>query len=315
MDDPSTCAAPYAKHPQLGFTMNKRTVSTMKITRRVSIAATIIAGACLNGCAYQPVVPASTASIKPEATTAPDVVATVNGVAIARNNVNDALRATGQPDSPSLREKVVHGLIVRELIRQAAEAENLGETHEVRTAQQTARIDAENRLFVSRHANPGNVSDDTVRAAYAAMVASLGTVSYKPRVLVLPNDEAAQKVLAQLERGEPFDRIAAKSGIARDGALPPVSLHEPLTEGQTQGLPLDVAKALVKLQPGEYTHAAIPMGNARVLVKLDGTIPTKVPAYSEVSDSIRQSLQKRANEAAFVSLVNKLQKSAVITHR
>jgi len=280
------------------------------------IATTIIASLFLHGCAYRPVAPTRTTSMMPEAAIVPDVVATVNGIVIARNNVDEALRATGQPDSPPLREKIVHGLIVRELIRQAAEAENLGETLEVHTAERTARIDAENRMFVNRYAKPVNISDDTVRASYAAMVASLNP---KLRVLVLPNDESAQRALAQLARGEPFDKLTTEMGIAQkrfdDGALPWISLREPLTEEQTQGLLLDVVKALIKLKPGEYTKAAIPAGNARVLVKLDGTTPPKVPAYTEVSDSIRQSLQKRANEAAFDSLVDKLEKSAIITRR
>ncbi|WP_212085281.1 peptidylprolyl isomerase [Burkholderia ambifaria] len=250
---------------------------------------------------------------------APDAVATVNGVAIARTEVDDLVRAAGQADTPARREVVLRGLIGRELIRQAAEAEKLGDTSEARAAADKARTDTENRLYIERHMTAGIVTDEALRARYAAMVASLGTVSYKPRVIALQSNDAVQAALARLERGESFARVASTASVAPGksdgGALPWMSLKSPVTDGQTHGLPVEMARAVVALHPGEYTKAPVSVGNELVLVKLDATQPTSVPAYDQVRDTLRASMQAQAQGDAFDALVESLARHATITRR
>ncbi|VWB17084.1 peptidylprolyl isomerase [Burkholderia latens] len=284
-----------------------------------AIAAAVMTSFLFAGCAHAPAADPAQQLVRPAPTSVPGAVATVNGVAIMRTEVDDLLRTSAQPDSLAQRETIVRGLIARELIRQAAESEKLGDASEVRAAEGKARVDIENRLYVSRHLQPTVVTDEEVRQRYDAVVASLGPVSYKPRVIVLPDEQAAQRALARLARHESFDKVAATASVAPNkaegGALQWMSLKTPVTDGQTQGLPIEVARALVKLRPGQYTRTAVPVGSNRVLVKLDATRPTTVPPYAQVQDSLRKSMQAKRQDDAFGALVDSLAQKAVITRQ
>lgn len=300
--------------------MKKDIHSTKGIKRRHAVATAVVAGLVLSGCANQ-----NTPADKPVAASTPvnaspvDAFATVNGVPLTRAQVSETLRASGLPDSAAQRAEIEHGLVVRELIRQAADAEKIGDAPEVRAAASKARIDTENRLYIATHAKARPVTEEQVRARYDEIVASLGPMSYKPRLIVLPSETAVQAALARLARHERFDSIATKESLApskaNGGALPWVSLKTPVTEGNTQGLPVEVARALVQLHPGDYTRSAIAVGQVRMLVKLDGKVQTAVPRYEQVRGELIQSLQSRAQTDAFNAMVDSLAKKAVITSR
>ncbi|KIP17306.1 PPIC-type PPIASE domain protein [Burkholderia sp. MSHR3999] len=286
--------------------------STKGIELRHSVAA-IATAFVLAGCAHQ-AASVPSALVSPVAHVIPaDAVAAVNGVPIDRTQVDALSRDGGQ------RDVIERGLIARELIRQAAEAEKLGDSAEVLAATNKARVDTENRLYIARHAVPRVVTEEQVRARYDAIAASLGPVSYKPRVIVLPNDAAAQAVLGRLASHESFESLASKESIdssrTNGGALSWVTFKTPITEGHTQNLPLEVARALVKLRPGEYTRTPLAVGQARVLVKLDAKRPTTVPSYEQTRDELHRSLQNQAQEDAFSALVDSLAKQATIVRR
>ncbi|KVD40530.1 hypothetical protein WI84_07895 [Burkholderia ubonensis] len=293
-----------------------------------TVAAVVaLAGLALAGCAHQTapapkaasVAATAPSSVAPAPIMSANTVATVNGVPIERAQENALLQQSGQPVSPAQRATIEQGLIVRELIRQAAEAEKLGNADEVRAAAEKARVDAENRLYVARHAVPRMVTDEQVRARYDAIAATLGPVTYKPRVIVLPSDAAARAVLAKLAHRESFNAIASRESIAPSkadgGALPWVTFKTPVSDRQTQGLPVEVARELTRLRPGEYSKKAVAVGQTRVVVKLDAAHPTLAPTYEQARGALRQSLQEQAREDAFNALVSSLEKRAVIMHR
>jgi parvulin-like peptidyl-prolyl isomerase len=285
----------------------------------IAVAMAIVGASLITGCAHEPKSDTPASIVNAQNGAVPGAIATVNGVAITSSQVDEQLRRGNQADSPAQREAIVRGLIVRELIRQAAESENLGEATEVRAVAERSRVDAENQLYVARHLQVAAVTDDEVRQRYDAAVSTLGPISYKPRVIVLPDDRAAQDALTRLARGEAFDKLAATSSIAPNkvdgGALPWVSLKTPVIDGQTQGLPLGIASAIAKLRPGQYTRTPVALGKNFALVKLDATQPTSVPPFAQVRDSLKQSMQAQAQERAFGSLVDSLAKKAVITRR
>lgn len=59
-------------------------------------------------------------------------VATVNGTPITQTDVDTLLRASGQPDSPQIRQAIKNQLITRVLVQQAAEKANYADKPESR---------------------------------------------------------------------------------------------------------------------------------------------------------------------------------------
>ncbi|EML1597066.1 peptidyl-prolyl cis-trans isomerase [Burkholderia cenocepacia] len=246
-----------------------------------------------------------------------ETVATVNGTPITQADVDTLLRASGQPDSPQIRQAIKNQLITRVLVQQAAEKANYADKPEVKAAMQQAKGTAEVQLYLRDHVKPEPVTDEQVKARYDELVAALGKNEYKPRVIVVKDPVAAATVLSELKAGKSFDGLARQYSLApsRDtgGELPWVSFNTPAAEGKTAGLPLPVAQALEKLTVGATTKDSIPVDGVRAIVKLDAKRPTQVPGFETAKPTLQQQLQAIAAEKASAQMIGNLLKDAKIT--
>ena len=169
-----------------------------------------------------------------------------------------------------------------------------------------AKANAETQLYLKDSIHLEPVTDAQVRARYNAIVASLGKEEYKPRIIAVVDNATANAVLAKLKTGSAFDALAHQYSIAptraAGGELPWVSFKTPLTEGNTQGLPLLVAETSTQLQAGGVTPSAIAIGQGanalRVIVKLDAKRLAQVPTFDQATVTIRQQLQALALKKA-----------------
>lgn len=247
-------------------------------------------------------------------------VAVVNGVSISQSDLDAAVKAARQPDTPQTRQAIKQALITRELFRQNAEKAGYDSKPEVKQIVQATKVNAETQLWLKDNLHPEVVTDAQVKARYDEIVASLGKDEYKPRLIVVPDAMTAAAVLSELKAGKAFDVLARQYSVASSkangGEMPWVSFNTPATEGKTNGLPLPVAQALAKLPVGGVTPEPVAVtednSTARVIVKLDARRPTKVPAYEQAQGTIRQQLQALSIEKASAQFVGGLVKAAKI---
>ncbi|AMU19152.1 peptidylprolyl isomerase [Burkholderia cenocepacia] len=247
-------------------------------------------------------------------------VATVNGTPVTKAEVDAVIQASRQPDTPQFRQAIKNQLIARVLIQQAADKASYGSKPEVQAAMQLAKSTAETQLFVRDNVKPEPVSDAQVKARYDEIVASLGKEEIKPRIIVTKDVTTAATVLAGLKAGQSFDALAQQYSqaptAAAGGELPWVSFKTPVTDGNTQGLPLSVAQAITQLPVGGVTPQSIALGNdangPRAIVKVDAKRPTQVPSFDAAKATIQQQLQALALEKATANFVGGLMKNASI---
>ena len=247
-------------------------------------------------------------------------VAMVNGTPITQAEVDAVLQASRQPDTPQFRQAIKNQLIARVLIQQAADKASYGSKPEVQAAMQLAKSTAETQLFVRDNVKPEPVSDAQVKARYDEIVASLGKEEIKPRIIVTKDAATAATVMAGLKAGQSFDALARQYSqaptAAAGGELPWVSFKTPVTDGNTQGLPLSVAQAITQLPAGGVTPQSIALGNdsnsPRAIVKVDARRPTQVPSFDIAKATIQQQLQALALEKATANFVGGLMKNATI---
>lgn len=245
------------------------------------------------------------------------VIAKINGVGISESQLARAVKESGLPDSPQLRQTMKAQLISRELFRQAAVRNKAYEKRpEVKQAMQEAHDLAVSRLYLRDAIKPAPVGEERIKAQYDAIIASLGDKEYKPRIIQLADDATAQTVLAQLKGGADFAQLAQQysqaPNKARGGALDWISFKLPLEEGKTQNLPLPLAQAIVQLPEGGVSAAPVAWNNARYLVKLDQVRPTQVPKYDDVKAALRQMQEAQELERATAALVVELVRNAKI---
>ncbi|CAM2191703.1 Peptidyl-prolyl cis-trans isomerase [Paraburkholderia kururiensis] len=285
-----------------------------RISLRITAAAVLMFAAGIAAPAM-----AQTASA-PAATLPVGTVAAVNGIAIPQSQLDEAVRIAAQvahqPDTPQLRQALKQQLIARELFRQNAEKAGYGSKPEVQQAMEAAKTNAETQLYLKDSIHAAPVTDEQVKARYDQIVASLGKEEYKPRVIAVPDAMTAATVLSELKSGKPFDVLAQQYSVApskaNGGELPWVSFKTPVTEGKTQGLPLPVAQAITQLPVGGVTPDSIPVGNVRLIVKLDAKRPTQIPAFDAVKETIRKQLEALALEKAAADFTAGLLKGATV---
>src|SRR5690606_25959688 len=151
--------------------------------------------------------------------------AVVNGKPIPKARVDEfveALAAQGRQDSPQLRELVREELIAREIFVQEAEKAGLAKSSEVQRQLETTRQDILIRALIRDHLEKNPVKDEDIKAEYEKLrkEASASGKEYKARHILVDEEDAAKKIIADLDKGERFEALAEQSkdpGSASNG--------------------------------------------------------------------------------------------------
>lgn len=235
---------------------------------------------------------------------APAYVAKVNGVAISTGTFSRTLaeaRATGQADTPELRRIVTQRLIAEELFWQEAQKLKLDKSPEATAAADQARRQSAIRQYVLRAAKPAEPSEADVKQRYEQIVANLGPREYRISLIQTPDEPALREAAKRVAEGGDFaaeaKRVSKAPSAARGGELDWVSFPVPPAAGHTNGLPVDIAQAIVNLSPGQVS-APIRIEGSWAVVRLDAQRPTLIPPFEQVSATVRQAARVQAADTA-----------------
>jgi parvulin-like peptidyl-prolyl isomerase len=244
------------------------------------------------------------------------VVARVNGISIQQSDLDAAVRASGQPDTPALRASLKNQLIARELFRQAAQKQHYDARADVEAIVEQAKTAAMMQAYLRDVVKPAPVSDADVKARYDSIVASLGENEYKASAIAVKDEATAKSVLDQLKKGGDFAQLAKQyskgPNAAQGGALNWVSFKTPIVAGQTQNWPQPLAEALVKLPQGAVSSAPVQVGDAYWILRADQVRKTQVPTFDQSKDALRKELEQVSLAKATAQVVTELVKTAHI---
>jgi peptidyl-prolyl cis-trans isomerase C len=237
-------------------------------------------------------------------------VATVNGTAIPDSQFNQLLSGAlnqGQKDTPELRNAIKDELINRELLAQAATKEGLDKTPEAKQAWAQIRQNFLIDLYVIDYSKKHPITDDQIKAQYDKDVAQLKAAGASQQLQVslitVASQAEAKAVIAQLKKGESFEKVAREKSIDTSkvqggvvGWVLPVQLTP------------EIGAAVSKLNKGGVT-APIQGPSGWNVVKLDDKRPFKVPTFAEAQNQLRQQLLQQQR----IELINKLRSEAKIS--
>ncbi|CAA9888880.1 Peptidylprolyl isomerase [Candidatus Methylobacter favarea] len=220
-----------------------------------------------------------------------DAVAVVNGQYISKSALAElekdiAERSHGQTFP---KEKLVEELVQRELLVQDALQKNLDKSPEV-----IAQLDVARRSILSQaalqdflKANP--VTDTDVKAEYESKVASEKGTEYKARHILVKTEAEAKKIIAQLNKGADFAKLANKYSLdAKEsqnggdlGWFVSTQMVAPFSE------------ALVKLEKGQYTKTPVKTQFGwHIILKEDSRVQTP-PPLEAVKEQLMPYLQRQ----------------------
>jgi peptidyl-prolyl cis-trans isomerase C len=221
-------------------------------------------------------------------------VATVNGTAIPESRVDEMVKqVTSQPngpkDSPELRQKIKEELINREILVQQANKLGLAKSPEVKSQLDMARQAILIRALVADFVKKNPISDAAIKAEYDRIKKEAGDKEYHVRHILVPTEEEAKGIIAELKKGASFEALAKKDskdpGSASNGGdldwATPTAFVKPFSD------------AMVNLKKGQMTETPVKTQFGYHVIKVDDTREAKIPEMDTVKKQIVEGLEQK----------------------
>jgi peptidyl-prolyl cis-trans isomerase C len=194
--------------------------------------------------------------------------------------------AQGQPDTPELRTAVRDELNTRELLVREAKKQGLDKSPALKTemdlTQQTVLV----RAYMADYLKAHPVSDDVLRKEYDNIKGQIGDKEYKVRHILVDKEDEAKEIIASLQKGEKFEKLAERSkdtGSKGNGGdldwNAPANFVKPF------------ADAMVALPKGKFTTTPVKSQFGWHVIEVDDVRDAKVPTFEEVKPQLAQRMQ------------------------
>ncbi len=253
--------------------------------------------------------PTPSSKLSEPAPTAENTVAIVNGKPISRALLQSVMselaqRAGGQ-NIPE--DKVIDGLITRELLRQEAEKQNLAKDPAVAAKIENATRDALIQADVENFRKNAPISDEDIKKEYDTRVAAMKGTEYKARHILLDSEQAAKDALAKLQKGAKFEDLAKKlskdSSNAKNGGE--------LGWFSPQRMVPEFSKAVESLKDGEITKEPVKTQFGWHIIQREESREQTPPPFDAVKDQFRnvlvgQKLQQHVEELKAAAKIERL---------
>jgi peptidyl-prolyl cis-trans isomerase C len=240
-----------------------------------------------------------------------EFIASVNGAPISKGllelNLKNAV-SQGQKDSPELRQTLKDELINRELIAQAAVKEGLEKSidlaDQIAQLKQTLLLQA----FLENHFKKEPITDAKLREEYERQKKLMGdnstAIQYKVSQIILPTESEALGIIARLQKGESFTKLAKEVSIDNASREQGGSVGWILP----QQILRPIADVMVNLNKGAITNAPIQVQGGWVIIKVEDKRTMRVPSFDEAKNQVRQALVQQY----LVETVKRLRETAKI---
>jgi len=226
-------------------------------------------------------------------------VATVDGKSISRALLDAYLADQGiQEPSPEQRGQALQNLIRLQSVVNYAERINFTDKPGVQARLELAGKRRLFDLYTRHYAEQNPIDNSDLRSAYNKRVQAAGGQQYKLRIVVYPDEQAAQAAMLSLRQGESFASLVAR---ARGNGYP---VRQPEWI-DLSGFPKDYTEILRQLESGD--HAPVPMQgpDGWMVIRVEDSRPFQPPSFEDVRDGIRRNLEQQRVEAWIRTLANK----------
>jgi peptidyl-prolyl cis-trans isomerase C len=205
--------------------------------------------------------------------------------------------AQGQPDSPEVRNAIRDELNTRELLVREAKKKGLDKDPDIKAQMDLTAQTALVRAYVSDWMKQNPINDASLRKEYDAIRGQIGDKEYKVRHILVEKEDEAKEIIAALQKGESFEKLAERSkdpgSKANGGDLDwnaPANFVKPFSD------------AMVKLEKGKFTTQPVQTQFGWHVIRLDDVRQAKVPSFDEVKPQLAQRMQGQVLDNYFRDL-------------
>lgn len=234
--------------------------------------------------------PMAAYSAEPEGTS--DVIASINGQALKKDGFQVFVSSRVPGDQAAhlnqhQLQELLHEYINRELIYQDAVAKGLNTAPQVTMAiaNQSHNIIAS---FGVREILSKAPDEATLKEIYQRLY-DKPTTEYKTRHILVNDEATAKQLIARLDHGEDFAKLARMSSLdtsAKNGGE--------LDWFSAQQMTKEFSDAVANIKAGDYTHAPVQTRYGWHIVQLLKTRQIPAPSFEQVQGEILSQWQKEA---------------------
>jgi peptidyl-prolyl cis-trans isomerase C len=229
-----------------------------------------------------------------------DAVATVNGKPIKQSLFDFIVKdATdhGQKVDDNVRDVIMSKLISSELVLQEAQKSGMDKKPDYLAKEELTRRELLVNVYIQDYMKNHPVSESDTKAAYEKFKTELGDKEYNARHILVASEAEAKDVIAQLNKGGDFSKIAKEKSIdpgskEKGGDLGWFALG---------GMVKPFGEAVAKLQKGKVSDPVQTQFGWHV-IKLDDVRELKAPAYDKVKENLQKQLGQRQLEKMLTDL-------------
>ena len=228
----------------------------------------------------------------------------MNGVTIPQSRIdamNKELTAKGQPDTPERQQAVKDELVNREVLVQAAQKRGLDKNPDVAAQMDMARQAVLVRALFESEVKANPITDADLQKQYEEFKKSMGKNEYKVRHILVDKEDDAKAIIADLDKGGDFAKIAkekSKDPGSKDNG-------GDLDWGPSARYVKPFADAVVAMKKGQITTAPVKTDFGYHVIRLDDVRPLKVPEFDELKEQFRQRAQQQQIQKMVMDLRSK----------
>ena len=217
------------------------------------------------------------------------------------------LTAQGQPDTPERHQAVKDELVNREVLAQAAARRGLDKNPDIAAQMEMARQAVLVRALFEQEVKNNPISDAQLQQQYEQFKGNMGTNEYKVRHILVDKEDDAKAIIAELNKGGDFAKIAKEKskdpGSKENGG--------DLDWGPSARYVKPFADAVTTQQKGKVSAAPVKTDFGYHVIIVDDVRPLKVPEFGELKEQFRQ----RAQQQQIQKMVMDLRQGAKIEER
>ncbi len=235
-----------------------------------------------------------------------DAVAVVNGHYISKATLEQlekeiAERGHGQTFP---KEKLIEELVQRELLVQDAMQKQLDKSPEVIAQLDSAKKTLLTQAAVQDYIKANPVTDAEIKAEYDSKVAGENGTEYKARHILVKTEAEAKKLIADLDKGADFAKLANKHSLDAKESQNGGDLGW-FAAGQ---MVAPFSEAVAKLENGKYTKTPVQTQFGwHVILREDSRAQTPPPL-----ESVKEQLMPYLQRKKVQNMVETLRKQAKV---
>lgn len=220
-----------------------------------------------------------------------DAVAEVNGQYISKAALDNLEKEVSQRSHGMTfpKEKLVEELIQRELLVQNALKNNLDKTPEYAEELENAKKSILTQLELKNFLNEHPVTDAEIKAEYDKQIAAETGTEYKARHILVKTEDEAKKIIAELNKGADFAKLANKYSLDAKESQNGGDLGWFVASQMVKPF----SDALMKLENGQYTKEPVKTQFGWHVILRENSRAQVPPPLESVKDQLKAFLQRK----------------------